>query len=502
MVPLRSLLAAYEKMYGNTLSLHAEGDGNPSICHVQGNSREVLPGTLFCCIRGEKSDGHSFASDAADRGASAILAERILPLPLPQLLSGDVRRDMGRLAGLVYGNPASKLLMVAVTGTNGKSTTTYIIRHLLQSLGLRTGLLGTIVYSDGTEEWDAGRTTPESCHIQKMLALMVEKGCKCCVMETSSHGIALGRLEGCRFDGAVFTNLSEEHLDFHGTLESYFEIKSGLFTRFMKEGWSGAANYDDPFGRKIVERHPGSVIPYGICLEREDGVSARDILTSLSETRFLVSFPNDNTQYEVLFPLSGRFNVYNALGGISLVSRFSKDREAIIRGISTMEQVPGRLEKYFFENGVCCIIDFAHTPEALRNVLATLRGMCRGKIISVFGHGGERFQPNRFALGRIAASTADRVIITMDNPRGEDPAAIAAQIEKGVLSSGKPVEYSVILHRESAVRAALDSAKESDVVLLSGKGPEKYLHIGSEKIPYSDGEAVRKWAIERGLSWK
>ena len=502
MAILSQLLTEYNEQFSPYLVLHGASHGEVHVAQAVCDSRRMEQDALFCCIRGEKADGHDHAGQAVERGASALLVERLLPLDVPQLLSMDVRRDMGRIASLLYGCPSKKLSMFAVTGTNGKSTTTWIIRHMLQSLGIKTGLFGTIVYNDGLSERDADRTTPESCDIQRALGDMVRNGCTACVMETSSHGLCLGRLEGCSYDGAVFTNLSEEHLDFHHTLEEYYLAKRRLFTTYMKDGWQGAGNWDDPYGRRIVGEFSGNVRPFGLSEPRGAGVWAEEIDVGLERTTATFFFSDTGERYAVSTPLTGTFNVSNMLGATALLSGVLHERRAIVEALGSMIQVPGRLEKYFFSNGVCAIIDFAHTPFALKNILSALRPLCSGSLIALFGHGGERFKPNRPSLGRVAAQYADRVIITMDNPRGEDPAEIARQIEQGVLEARRGTVLSTILDREAAVFAALEGAKSGDVVVISGKGPEKHIVIGDRKIPYSDRDAVLAWAARKGVTWR
>ena len=499
MITLARLLERHGKKYGVSLSVERGDGNNPLLKEICADSRQIGPGGLFCCIQGENADGHDFAPAAVNRGAAVLLTERPLPLDVPQILSAHTRRDMGRLADILYGEPSEKLLLLAATGTNGKSTTVWMLRHILETLGLRTGLFGTILYSDGLHDREAARTTPESWEIQRDLAVMVDNGCRACVMEASSHGLMLGRLEGCRFDGAVFTNLSEEHLDYHGTLEEYFKAKTRLFSSFMKPRWHGAANGDDPWGRKLLRLYPDNIRSFG--LERDTlDFRAEGVSLSIEGSEFFVR-SDEEKKTPLTLPLPGRFNVYNALGALTLAdSFFPGRREEKAEAMKSMVQVPGRLEKYVFSNGVTVIIDFAHTPTALKNVLGEVRTMCSGHLISLFGHGGERFEPNRPALGRIAAAAADRIFITMDNPRREDPQKIAEQILEGVHSVNKAVDVRLILDRKNAVRSALDGAEQGDVVVLSGKGPEKHLVIGTEKIPYSDREEVFSWAEERGVT--
>ncbi|MGI6784517.1 MAG: UDP-N-acetylmuramoyl-L-alanyl-D-glutamate--2,6-diaminopimelate ligase [Aminivibrio sp.] len=496
---LSSVLNDFEEKYGYPLKLKS-GDGDIPVEHVTGDSRDTFKNSVFCCIKGENSDGLDYASAAAANGAVAFLSDRKPAENLPWIMTGNVRRDMGRLSALVYGEPCEKLKMFAVTGTNGKSTTAWMIRHILRSCGIKTGIFGTIVYDDGSGEREAERTTPESCEIQRLLAEMVKNGCLACVMEASSHGLDLGRLEGCAFDGAVFTNLSEEHLDYHGAIENYFLAKERLFTAFMKPGWRTACNADDPWAKRLIERFSPAAVPFGLEPAGE-GYFASVTSSDASGSGFGVSTP-EGGNIRVFLPLPGRFNVYNALGAIALLFPFIEDRSAISAALKTMPQVPGRLERYFFSNGACAVIDFAHTPAALKNVLSELRLMCGGVLTAVFGHGGERFRQNRPLLGLYGAQICDKLIITMDNPRGEDPADIAGQIMEGVAGSGKETGARIILDRREAVRAALDEAGDGDIVAVTGKGPEKFISIKGRFIPYSDRDTVLEWARERGLTWR
>ena len=486
-VKFSDLLAVVRRLEGGCT---VEGsDSDPVITEVFSDSRGVRPGALFCCIRGEKSDGHDYVSAAREQGAVALLCERPVESGLPCIVVPSVREVMGEVAAAVYGNPADRLLMVGVTGTNGKSTTTYVLRSILEAAGIRSGLLGTIVESDGAREWEADRTTPESCVVQRRLAAMVRNGCGACVMETSSHGLFLGRLGGCRFDVPIFTNLNPEHLDFHKEMEHYFQAKRLLFSRYARTGSLGAVNADDPYGRRLLEEFPDGV--RGFALDSDAFARVMASRTGLEGTVLSVAM-RGLPDLELKSPLVGHFNVWNVLAEVTAL-RGRVDDDAIIRGVAAIPQVPGRLEKHLLPNGACCFIDFAHTPEALRNVLSAARKLCSGRLISVFGHGGGRYPLNRPALGRVAADLADLVIVTMDNPRDEDPADIAAGIVQGVEASGG-ARHRVILDRKEAVCTALSVAVAGDVVVVSGKGPERYLQIGREKIPYSDAETVEAWS--------
>ena len=492
-----------------TLWQHLQGDASAPRLHAPGadparilvtsvehDSRLVGPGSLFACVPGGKRDGHVFAEDARRRGASALLVDHLLDLEIPQILVPDVRRFMGRAAAALHRFPSDKLTLVALTGTNGKSTTTYMLRSVLQAAGTRTGLLGTIVYHDGCEEIEADRTTPENTQIQSLLARMVDNRCEACVMETSSHGLEQGRLEGCRFDRGGFTNLSPEHLDYHGTLEAYFEAKELLFRRYMKPRWAGAANRKDPFGQRLLDAFPSELVGYASGQPRSGDWGAV-LRTSSLEGMVLDLVQPDGVALEQLrLPLLGTYNVENALACAALAGTLGVGGDALRRGLESMPQVPGRLERYALPGGVTCVIDYAHTPEGLEKVLSTLRTVCEGNLWSVFGHGGERTVGHRPLLGLHAGTLADRVVVTMDNPRSEDPAAIASQIEEGLRRAGKAA-WDIRLPRGEAIRYALDRAKPGDVVVVTGKGPERQILFADHAIPFEDREAVLAWAEDR-----
>jgi UDP-N-acetylmuramoyl-L-alanyl-D-glutamate--2,6-diaminopimelate ligase len=462
---------------------------NPTVSNVFSDSRRVLPGSIFCCIRGEKNDGHRYVPMAEAAGAAALVCEHSVTTDLPVLFVESTRHVMGDLASIVYGEPASKLLMVGVTGTNGKSSTTYILRSILQAAGIKSGLLGTIVESDGMRERDAERTTPESCDIQRQLAAMVKNKCGACVMETSSHGLQSGRLNGCHFDVIVFTNLNPEHLDFHKNMENYFQAKRLLFTKYSKESRVAAINSDDPYGARLLKEFPDA--------RGFGSKNVSDVKLDVDGSSFKVrTHSGEGVPLSLKSPLVGNFNVTNVLAAVTAL-RGRVDDALIAKGVAGIPQIPGRLEKHRIPNGACCVIDFAHTPEALRNVLSVARGFCAGKLISIFGHGGGRYASNRPALGAIAASLADLILVTMDNPRDEDPALIADSIVQGIKSrnkeEGKETRYQVILDRKEAISTALCIAGPNDVLVVSGKGAEKFLTIKDQKIPYSDAETVEEW---------
>ncbi|MBQ6738705.1 MAG: UDP-N-acetylmuramoyl-L-alanyl-D-glutamate--2,6-diaminopimelate ligase [Synergistaceae bacterium] len=461
--------------------LNSQDDLKTEISDVISDSREVKSGTLFCCIKGEKSDGHEYAKIAENSGACAFLCEREIDSNLPQIVVKNVREFLGEVSALVYGNPSDKLLMVGVTGTNGKTTTTYITRSILQASGIRVGLLGTIIESDGIIDKDADRTTPESSIVQRQLASMVKNNCKACVMETSSHGLYFGRIKGALYDVPVFTNLYPEHLDFHVTMENYFEAKKLLFTNYTKPNFIGAVNSDDPYGKRLLDEFSKNLRGFGL----KNVIKSN---TTLNGTELVIH--NEGCSDVILHsPLVGDFNIMNTLCAVTAM-RGRVDDDAIIEGVKNVPQVPGRLERIDLPNGACVFVDFAHTPSALKSVLSVIRKLSGNdrKIISVFGHGGGRYQQNRPELAKSASEFADEIIITSDNARDEDPMKIAEAI-----ASGATIPNKIILDRAEAVNYGLNNLKSGDILVITGKGPEKFITIKDKKIPFNDSEAVKNW---------
>ena len=461
--------------------LNSQDDLKTEISDVISDSREVKNGTLFCCIKGEKSDGHEYAKIAENSGACAFLCEREIDSNLPQIVVKNVREFLGEVSALVYGNPSDKLLMVGVTGTNGKTTTTYITRSILQASGIRVGLLGTIIESDGITDKDADRTTPESSIVQRQLASMVKNNCKACVMETSSHGLYFGRIKGALYDVPVFTNLYPEHLDFHVTMENYFEAKKLLFTNYTKPNFIGAVNSDDPYGKRLLDEFSKNLRGFGL----KNVIKSN---TTLNGTELVIH--NEGFSDVILHsPLVGDFNIMNTLCAVTAM-RGRVDDDAIIEGVKNVPQVPGRLERIDLPNGACVFVDFAHTPSALKSVLSVIRKLSGNdrKIISVFGHGGGRYQQNRPELAKSASEFANEIIITSDNARDEDPMKIAEAI-----ASGATIPNKIILDRAEAVNYGLNNLKSGDILVITGKGPEKFITIKDKKIPFNDSEAVKNW---------
>jgi UDP-N-acetylmuramoyl-L-alanyl-D-glutamate--2,6-diaminopimelate ligase len=467
---------------------------NVLIDNTISDSRMARKGSIFCCFRGERFDGHNFAGVAEQKEASALITEEFLDVGIPQIVVNSVREIAGYAAAAIYSYPSEKLLMVAVTGTNGKSTTSYMIKKLLEEAGYKTGLIGTITYSDGENETGAERTTPEATDIQSLLSRMIHNGCEACVMETSSHGLILGRLNGCSFDVGIFTNLTEEHLDFHGDIEKYFEAKMILFKEKMKKEGKIITNIDDQYGEIIYNSFSDKTTSYALKNR------AADYFADNTEVKpdgciMDIIFKGEILAKKVNIPLTGHYNLYNALAAVSAAMTTGVSPETVSRGLKTLPKVPGRLERYLFSNGVCCFIDYAHTPDALENVLKTLSQMKRGRLKIVFGLGGNRYAPNRPVMGAVAATYADDIFLTMDNPRNEDPEKIAEQIKKGINKKIRSGNTCItVIDRKKAVNRALDSAHEGDIVLVSGKGPEREIIWGERKIPYNDAETVIEWA--------
>lgn len=467
------------------------------------DTRKTKANSLFACVVGKCHDGHDFADEAICYGAVALLCERELSgKAVPQIIVKDVRRVLGYISAKIHGNPANSLFMVAVTGTNGKTTTTYMIRSILESAGYKTGMIGTVSYDTGKGAVEADRTTPESSDVQRMLAEMLHNDCAACVMEASSHGLVLGRLSGCLFDAAVFTNLTEEHLDFHKDMETYFSAKSLLFTKYMKDKSLAVINCDDPYGKRFQEIAGGKTVLYGIKkAPRQDEtflygkIRSMNITGSSVEIRYFEG--KSCSRFSLEIPLVGRYNVYNALAAGAFGLGSDIDAETVRKGVFAVKTVPGRLEKLRFEGGPSVVVDYAHTPDALEKVLEAVREICKGDIWLVFGLGGDRYKENRPIMGKIAAQKADRLIITMDNPRSEDPLDIAEAIKKGAAEAGC-LDAEIIIDRKDAVYTALDRAKAEDVVLVTGKGPERYIIIGEKLIPYNDMETIEDWGRKRG----
>jgi UDP-N-acetylmuramoyl-L-alanyl-D-glutamate--2,6-diaminopimelate ligase len=465
------------------------------ITRLVSDSRKAGHGSIFACVIGEHSDGHDYAEKAYRSGAAALLCERRLDLPIPQIISKDIRRNMGVVASLLYDEPAKKLKMIALTGTNGKTTSTFMTKLILENSGIKTGLLGTVYYDDGDTAEDAEHTTPEGSDLQLWLYRMAENGCGACVMETSSHALVQGRLDGVLFDRGGFTNLTVDHLDFHKDMESYYRAKKMLFERYMRNDWLAAVNIDDSYGRRLYGELGGRAVSYGT-KDRSSDFFAVIKGTSAEGMDVEIRTPDSKTPVATRLPLLGEYNILNALQAFSLCRSLGVGEEAALEGLLRMKQVPGRLERYLIPGSGICVIDFAHSPDGLEKVLTTLRSVCRGRLAVVFGAGGDRDRTKRPIMGEIAARLADSVIITSDNPRSEDPELIVSEIEIGARKHSQ--EYKRIVDRKAAIFEGLKNSGPDDILLIAGKGPEPYQILKDGPIPFLDKNVVLEWCRENG----
>jgi UDP-N-acetylmuramoyl-L-alanyl-D-glutamate--2,6-diaminopimelate ligase len=452
------------------------GNGAPEI-EISGlayASQSVTPGALFFCVPGFRADGHDFAPDAVERGAAALVCERPLGLGVPEVLVDDVRAAMGPAAARFYGDPTVELAVVGVTGTNGKTTTAFLIRHLFEAAGRRCGLLGTVKrVVAGTEE-EVERTTPEAIDLQQTFRRMVDGGDVACAMEVSSHALELGRVAGIRFACRMFTNLTQDHLDFHDTMEAYFLAKRRLF----EEGGLAVVNVDDEYGRRIA----AEIDCVTFAIEREADYRARDIDFDVMGSRFVCETPEGEIPIES--PLPGVFNVMNVLGAVAAVRSLGV-REISLEGFG---RVPGRFEPVDEGQEFGVLVDYAHTPDSLENVLRAAREVTRGRLHVVFGAGGDRDRGKRPLMGAAARRLADRVLVTSDNPRNEAPEAIIDQVMEG---AGPDAEREV--DRRRAIALAVETAEPGDVVVIAGKGHEQGQEFeNGRKEPFDDCSVARE----------
>ena len=464
------------------------------------DSRRVQRNGLFVALRGEKSDGHQFIEQAVEKGATVIVTEQEVQSPRATCVVVDnTRSALADLGATFYQQPARRLKMAAVTGTNGKTTTTFLIKHICEKAGLRCGLLGTVRYEIADRVLPAVRTTPESLDVYDLLGQMVNAGCKAAAMEVSSHALAQERVRGIEWDVAVFTNLTQDHLDFHGTMENYFEAKAQLFTGLAgqrtKTKPTAVINLDDPAGAKLVDRlgKKVSVITYGV------GVHA-DFRASNYHAEFAgTSYQLDakGKSYLVRVPLIGRFNVANSMAALAAVSSMGISLREAILSLGRSPQVPGRLEAVPAKRQFQVFVDYAHTPDALLNVLKTARELSPRKLILVFGCGGDRDKQKRPLMGRVADENADYSIITSDNPRKENPESIIADAEKGFRSG----HYEKITDRTEAIARAIELAQPRDIVLIAGKGHEAYQEFADHTVPFDDIQVARRALENRPLEF-
>src|SRR5213080_2838635 len=458
------------------------------------DSRRVQRHTMFVALRGEKADGHQFIGQAIDKGASVIVAEREQKDPrVTSLIVEHTRTALADSSAAFYGHLSRKLKLAAVTGTNGKTTTTFLIKHICEIGGLRCGLIATVRYEIGERILPAIRTTPESLDLQELLAQIANAGCKAAAMEISSHALAQERTRGIEWNVAVFTNLTQDHLDFHGTMENYFEAKAKLFTGLagQKQKTKPAAivNIDDRYGRQLLDRLDKSVaiITYGMGLHAD--FRASNYRAEFTGTSYQLDARGKS--YLVRLPLIGRFNVTNSIAALAAAEALGINVRSAVLSLAKAPQVPGRLELVPAKRQFQVFVDYAHTPDALANVLKTLRELQPNRLIAIFGCGGDRDRQKRPLMAAMADRLADYSIITSDNPRKEDPGAIVAEIEKGFHSN----RYETIVDRTQAIDRAVALARPRDIVMIAGKGHENYQEFGDYTIPFDDIQVARR-AIE------
>jgi UDP-N-acetylmuramoyl-L-alanyl-D-glutamate--2,6-diaminopimelate ligase len=521
-------LSRLQQVVPNARLLPAAGDeqsSSPGITGLAYDSRAVKPGDLFFCIRGLKADGMQFLPDAVARGAVAAVVETgEAPLPVPALVVPNVREAMPAIAAHFHDYPARRLSLVGVTGTNGKTTTTYLVEALARAAGKGTGVIGTIGARINDEELPAERTTPEAPDLQALLARLVEASARLGTgpgrgmivsMEASSHALHQGRTLGCEFDVGVFTNLTQDHLDYHADMEDYFAAKALLFTEYPRSSakpFTGVINGDDPYGRRLAGICAGGVVTYGV--EHPATLRASRIEASPTGIAFHLAAPEGT--FPVRLRLGGLFNVYNSLAAMGAARALGISWETILPAIAAASGVPGRFESVGYP-GVprgtrtagrwvdgwtgqefSVIVDYAHTPDGLENVLRAARALHPRRLIAVFGCGGDRDRTKRPIMGRLAAELADRVIVTSDNPRTEDPDAIIQEILAGI-PQGRAAIVETEADRKAAIQRAVNEAQPGDLVVIAGKGHETYQIFADQTIHFDDREEARK-AIHARLS--
>jgi UDP-N-acetylmuramoyl-L-alanyl-D-glutamate--2,6-diaminopimelate ligase len=466
--------------------LGVEGSLDREVAGIVYDSRRVTPGMVFVAIPGAHVDGHDFINTAISRGASAIICERngFSSSRATKIKVPDVREALARASACYYHHPSSKLQVIGVTGTNGKTTVAFMIKEMLEKAGIKTGLLGTVRYEIGDRVIPAHRTTPEALEVQQMMAQMVTAGCRACVMEVSSHALEQKRVAGIEFDVAIFTNLTQDHLDYHGTMENYFTAKQKLFTRTVNGSKRGVVviNIDDAHGARLAEEADVEVkLTYGI--HAAASLRATKIKLGADASHFTIETPEKS--FACKLPLIGRHNIYNALAATGAAFALDVGVAKIQSALNHMSPVPGRLEGVSCRQPFSVFVDYAHTDDALKNVLTTLREITEGRLLLLFGCGGNRDAGKRAKMGQVAAQFADYTFITSDNPRKEAAEKITAQIEEG-FRSVKQADYAVEIDRLRAINEIMALARAGDTVLLAGKGHETYQEFEDTIVPFDD----------------
>lgn len=481
---LRDLITHFDKPV-------TSGNLDTNIGVLAYDSRKIAPGTAFVALRGSKSDGHDYIEKAIASGASAIIAEQAPPndCKVPWVHVKQTRIALAQGAAALQDFPAQKLAILGVTGTNGKTTTAYIMHHLMNAGQKLCGLLGTVTYDIGGREVPATHTTPESLEIQSLLAQMRDNGCKACAMEVSSHALDQERVYGLPFVSGIFTNLTQDHLDYHHTMEAYFAAKVRLFEKIAAQPkGSIVVNLDDMWGRKLAQRYEstGRVLKFGFGV----GADYRAVNPRYDMTGSTFELEVKGRSFLVRLPLIGDFNIYNALGALAAAHSAGLNLRETIANLKNAPQVPGRLERVTGDTSRFQVfVDYAHTPDALVNVLKTLKSLKPRRIITVFGCGGDRDRSKRPKMASAAESGSDICIVTSDNPRSEVPESIIADAVKGF---ARPKNHASIVDRREAIKAALENARDGDIVLVAGKGHEAYQEVQGVKHEFDDRRVVRQ----------
>ncbi|MBF1729513.1 MAG: UDP-N-acetylmuramoyl-L-alanyl-D-glutamate--2,6-diaminopimelate ligase [Veillonella sp.] len=473
-----------------------QGDQNVSIQDITADSRAVKLNSLFIALDGATVDGHNYIDKAVAAGAVAVIVSKPVTVPddVCVITVSDTRQAMMVCVPYFFDYPANRMRMVGVTGTNGKTTTTHMIRHILKAQGYKVGVIGTVHIMIGDTSYPIHNTTPDVVDLQHILHQMVQENVEYCVMEVSSHALALGRVSGVEFDTAVFTNLTQDHLDFHKTFENYLAAKCKLFEQVsapnqVKDNKGAVINIDDSYGHRVMEKTTAPTITYSTL--GKGTLNASDVHMSTKNSQYTVNYKGES--YPVSMNTTGLFNVYNTLAAIGACLQEGISMEAIDTALKTFSSVPGRFELIEEGQDFAVVVDYAHTPDGLQNILETAKAIKENRIIIVFGCGGDRDATKRPIMGRIAAKYGDKIYVTSDNPRTEDPVQIVKDVEVGVkeaLRNG--TSYEVIVDRREAINHAIHDAKAGDIVIIAGKGHENYQILKNETIHFDDREEARK----------
>ena len=487
--------------------LNVQGNLDLEINSVVQDSRKAKPGSLFIAVKGAEIDGYNYIKDAVSRGALAVMVNEDAQARASTELSetvgslnnsvclvavADTRKLLFPIGNTFYQEPASHLKLIGVVGTNGKTTSTFLIKSILETAGKNTGLLGTICNILGKKVRSTKNTTPGTLELQELFAQMVQENLEYVVMEVSSHAIAQERIGGLDFAGGVFTNITQDHLDYHHTFNEYFRVKSSFFRALSKEAFA-VINLDDPHGTEIIKKTVAPVLTYGLSTQAQ--IQAEQIKKSMKHTEFTLVTPNG--RLDLRLNLIGDFNIYNALAAIGCALALGIDLETIKRGLERVDYIPGRFQTIPESKDFTVVIDYAHTPDGLENLLRTARNLTKNRLITVFGCGGDRDRGKRPLMGGISARYSDFSVITNDNPRSEDPAAIAAEIEEGFIDSQQVKKYKIVLDRKNAIEEAIFMAEPGDLVVIAGKGHENYQVLAGETVYFDDREVASAALKER-----